>query len=134
MPKELINVTVLFIRKKVTCICLRGCLTKNFRHVIALLFVFAFLWAPFCCGQEIEQPVLKATVDRPPPVNINTSFYSHYIWRGYELSHDSFVMAALYLITIFRGLLCNRMFVHKENQVLLKFINVPVKHTGGCND
>jgi hypothetical protein len=33
-------------------------------------------------------------VEKPamPTVNINTSFYSQYIWRGYELSKDSFVI------------------------------------------
>ena len=66
-------------------------LKKNFHLVLALLFVFTFLSGPFCYGQETEQPETKATVDRPA-VNVNTSFYSHYIWRGYELSHDSFVM------------------------------------------
>ena len=70
---------------------MRSWLIKNFHFVFALLFVFAFLWAPFCYGQESEQAETKPAVDRPA-VNINTSFYSHYIWRGYELSHDSFVM------------------------------------------
>ena len=66
-------------------------LKKHFHLVLVMLFVFKFSLAPFCYGQEIEQPVPKATVDRPA-VNITTSFYSHYIWRGYELSHDSFVI------------------------------------------
>jgi hypothetical protein len=66
-------------------------LTKNSHLVLALLFVFVFLLSPFCFGQETAQPEITATVDRPA-VNINTSFYSQYIWRGYELSHGSFVM------------------------------------------
>jgi hypothetical protein len=65
-------------------------LKKNFHLVLAMLFVFTFSLTPFCYGQEI-QPEIKAAVDRPA-VNINALFYSHYIWRGYELSRDSFVM------------------------------------------
>ena len=58
--------------------------------VLVMLLFFTFSLTPFGYGQEIEPPVTKVNVDRPA-VNINTSFYSHYIWRGYKLSHDNFV-------------------------------------------
>jgi len=66
-------------------------LEKHFHLTLVMMFIMIFLLTPFCYAQESEQAEAKATVDRPA-LNINTSFYSQYIWRGFELSHDSFVM------------------------------------------
>ncbi|MDY0104989.1 MAG: hypothetical protein RBS07_18800 [Lentimicrobium sp.] len=61
--------------------------------ILAVIVLGLFL-VPLCYGQEgitePEQPA-EETIDRPT-LNINTSFYSLYVWRGYELSHESFVM------------------------------------------
>jgi hypothetical protein len=66
-------------------------LQKHFYVTLVMMFVMIFLLTPFCYAQESEQTDAKAAVELPS-VNINTSFYSRYIWRGYELSHDSFVI------------------------------------------
>jgi hypothetical protein len=66
-------------------------LQKHFYVTLVMMFVMIFLLTPFCYAQESEQTDAKAAFDRPT-VNINISLYSQYIWRGYELSHDSFVM------------------------------------------
>jgi hypothetical protein len=80
-------------------------------YVFIAMFVLGVALVPFCYAQgeaqggtkEVEQPTTPpgetaqqaaatpAAPDRPT-VNINTSFYSKYVWRGYELSKDSFVM------------------------------------------
>lgn len=69
--------------------------------LILAVFVLSLSLVSFCYAQETEQPVSppeettqpaeEATAERPT-VNVNVSFYSQYIWRGYELSHNSFVM------------------------------------------
>ncbi|HPD61687.1 MAG TPA: hypothetical protein PKV48_08030, partial [Thermodesulfobacteriota bacterium] len=69
--------------------------------LILASFFLGLSLGSFCYGQEAEQPISppgettqateETTPDRPT-VNINTSLYSKYVWRGYELSKDSFVM------------------------------------------
>ncbi len=77
-------------------------------YVFIAMFALVVALAPFCYAQgeaqggtkELEKPTpVPGETETPAPekvemptVNINTSFYSQYIWRGYELSHKSFVM------------------------------------------
>ena len=72
--------------------------------MICLLIVFAvgMSLGPFSYAQEAEK---KSTEEIPPgpkagqkvipedySASLNTSFYSKYVWRGYELSKDSLVI------------------------------------------
>ena len=75
----------------------------NLLLTVAVLFVMLRL-VPCCYAQEQqavgapEAPASGETVEPAsetrdlPTVNMNTSFYSQYIWRGYELSQDSLVI------------------------------------------
>jgi len=74
------------------------------RGKTCLIFVIFFLslaLVRICYSQGSEQQVspsggTEQTTSAPetdrPTFNINNPFYSQYIWRGYELSHHSFVM------------------------------------------
>jgi hypothetical protein len=49
-----------------------------------MLFVLGMTWGSFSYAQ--------GTISEGPTANLNTSFYSQYIWRGLELSKDSLVI------------------------------------------
>ena len=76
---------------------------KVFLMLMAVLIAISLGVSPISYSQEAtpsaenEQPATE-TPDRPT-INLNNSFYSHYIWRGYELSHNSFVMFPTVTIT-----------------------------------
>ena len=79
---------------------------RGILYVFIAMFVLGVALVPICYGQgetkEAEQPVVTqapATAEEPaaeapcgPTVNINTTLFSKYVWRGYELSKDSFVI------------------------------------------
>ena len=70
--------------------------------VYIALFVLGMIWGSFSYAQDTkpEKPTDQATIDKPAErvipegltANLNTTFYSKYIWRGLELSKDSLVI------------------------------------------
>ena len=85
---------------------------RGILYVFIAMFVLGVALVPICYGQGETQGVSnlqeglkhshqekpnnqpRRTPDRPT-VNINTSFYSQYIWRGYELSHETALLCSL---------------------------------------
>jgi len=79
---------------------------RGILYVFIAMFVLGVALVPICYGQgetkEAEQPAAApaaAPAEEPaaeapcgPTVNINTTLFSKYVWRGYELSKDSFVI------------------------------------------
>jgi len=70
--------------------------------VCIALFVLGMIWGSFSYAQDTktEKPTDQAITDKPAErvipegltANLNTSFYSKYVWRGLELSKDSLVI------------------------------------------
>jgi hypothetical protein len=64
---------------------------------VLMMFVGSFSYAQ---DTKPEKPIDQATIDKPAErvipegltANLNTSFYSKYVWRGLELSKDSLVI------------------------------------------
>jgi len=67
----------------------------NCKWCVSLVaFVLGLLLGSFSYAQEAAeaQPAEVAEGPEGPTANLNLSIFSQYVWRGYELSHNSFVM------------------------------------------